>query len=314
MTTAPPYARPGHVYVIPCSGKKLDRAAPARELYTGSYFHACWRAADALAEDGDRILVLSARHGLVSLDDVLEPYDTRFGDREEVSDLLLDAQARRLGIQHAREVTVLAGSDYVQAARKVWPYAKAPLTGLAIGRQLQRLNELSSKAATVAAHPVESLAERGPLYDVPADYGQRERPFTVAVAGPGRSMGEKPSLYVAAAYSSAQAWAKVLGWYMVEHETPDAYVVAGESFEGEPQPGDRYFWTDLRSEFARQEALDDLADQAAEVVECFQAETLGMTSDGDVLPDRQDEYGKARARAQEAAWPLVQQMADNDGR
>lgn len=36
MVTAPPKARTRHVYVIPCSGKKLDRPAPARELYCGS--------------------------------------------------------------------------------------------------------------------------------------------------------------------------------------------------------------------------------------------------------------------------------------
>ncbi|MFZ3595081.1 hypothetical protein [Streptomyces sp. BH104] len=166
----------------------------------------------------------------------------------------------------------------------------------------------------IAAHPIESIGADGPLYDVPSDYNQFERPFTVAVAGPGRFQGERPHVYVAAAYTAASAWAKVLGWYRVEYGSPDAYVVASQSFEGEPEPGSGRFWTDLRPEFARQEALDDLADQAAEVVACFEAGTYGMTRDGEVLPDRRDEYGRALARAQEAGWPLVQQMAVNDGR
>lgn len=81
-----------------------------------------------------------------------------------------------------------------------------------------------------------------------------------------------------------------------------------------PEPGCGYFWTDLRPEFARQEALDDLADQAAECVTEFQSKTYGMTRDGAVLPDRQAEYDQVRDAAAVAAWPLVQRMAENDGR
>ncbi|WP_433856696.1 DUF6884 domain-containing protein [Streptomyces kronopolitis] len=331
MATAPPTARPGHVYVIPCSGKKLDRAAPARELYTGSYFLTCWRAAAVLAGDDGLVLVLSARHGLVTLDQVLEPYDTRFGDRDAVSDLLLAAQARKLGIQHARDVTVLAGAAYVQAARTVWPYAQAPLSGLGIGKQLQRLNdmrgaaemdELTAKCSPAAekepepvtAQPVESVADRGPLYDVPDDYSQRVRTFAVTVAGPQRHDGEKPYTYVVSEHSTEKAWAKVLAWFMVEQETVDAHVVAGESFEGEPEAGCGYFWTDLRSEFARQEALDDLADQATEAVDAFRNATASLVRDGDVIADQRTAYDTELGDASYAAWPLVLELAANDGR
>ncbi|MEU8870476.1 DUF6884 domain-containing protein [Streptomyces javensis] len=331
MVTAPPTARPGHVYVIPCSGKKLDHAAPARELYKGLYFAACWRTAAVLAGDDGLVLVLSARHGLVTLDQVLEPYDTRFGDREAVSDLLLAAQARKLGIQHAREVTVLAGAAYVQAARTVWPYAHAPLSGLGIGKQLQLLNEMRGKAEMdeltakhgpaagekpepTAAQPIESVADRGPLYDVPDDYSERKRTFTVTVAGDERHQGEKPYAYVVSERSTEKAWAKVLAWFMVDQETVDAHVVASESFEGEPEAGCGYFWTDLRSELARQEALDDLADQATEAVDAFHSATASMVRDGDVIADQQTAYDTKLGDAAYAAWPLVLELAANDGR
>ncbi|NGO67869.1 DUF6884 domain-containing protein [Streptomyces boncukensis] len=332
MATAKPTARTGHVYVIPCSGKKLDHAAPARELYRGSYFLTCWRAAAAFAGDDDLVLILSARHGFVTLDQVLEPYDAKYGNRSAVSDRVLAAQARLLGIEHAREVTVLAGAAYVRAVRTVWPHAQAPLTGLNIGKQLQLLNDLRGAAEMEelqrkygrapaveqtpepAAHPVDEVAEHGPLYELPYDYKQTARDFTVTVAGPERHDGEKPYTYLVKEYSTALAWAKVLAWFMVEQETPDAHVVASESFEGVPEPGCGYFWTDLRPEFARQEALDDLADQAAECVTEFQSMTYGMTRDGAVLPDRQAEYDQVRDAAAVAAWPLVQRMAENDGR
>ncbi|MFE0765398.1 DUF6884 domain-containing protein [Streptomyces smyrnaeus] len=318
MVTTPPTARPGHVYVIPCSGMKLDHAAPARELYVGSYHKSCWRAAAALAGDDGLILVLSARHGLVTLDEVLEPYDTRFGDRGAVSTLLLTAQARNLGIEHAREVTVLAGGAYVQAVRKVWPHAKAPLAGLGIGKQLQLLNEMRSptveKPKPPAAQPIEAIAEHGPLYHVPDDYSQRERPFTVTVAGTERHDGEKPYTYVVSECSTEKAWAKVLAWFMVDQETVDAHVVAGESFEGEPEPGCGYFWTDLRPEFTRREALNDLADQATEAVDAFHSATASMVRDGDVLADQQSAYDTQLGDAAYAAWPLVLELAANDGR
>ena len=47
-------------YVIPCGAEKQDKAAPARDLYTGSMFKHTLAA--ALAQ-GDRVLVMSAKHG-----------------------------------------------------------------------------------------------------------------------------------------------------------------------------------------------------------------------------------------------------------
>jgi hypothetical protein len=59
--------------LVACSKTKLDRAAPARELYTSPLFHMSVRYLECWAME---IGVLSAQHGLVMLDDVIEPYDT----------------------------------------------------------------------------------------------------------------------------------------------------------------------------------------------------------------------------------------------
>lgn len=78
--------------VIPCGGAKLDSAAPAAELYTGSAFRGALAA--ALAEvDGDRsrVLILSALHGLVNLDTVLAPYDVKMGAAGSIDSLDLEA-------------------------------------------------------------------------------------------------------------------------------------------------------------------------------------------------------------------------------
>lgn len=65
------------VYVIPCSGDKSTTPAPARDFYTGRMFRHTLATAEALAEPGDLILVLSAWYGLVPLTRVLRPYEQR---------------------------------------------------------------------------------------------------------------------------------------------------------------------------------------------------------------------------------------------
>lgn len=67
-----------HALIVGCGAAKLDRAAPARELYTGSLF----RAARAYAErSGLPWRILSAEHGLISPDKVIEPYDRHMKTR-----------------------------------------------------------------------------------------------------------------------------------------------------------------------------------------------------------------------------------------
>lgn len=100
----------GITYVIPCGGEKLDHAAPAGELYTGQMFrHALTSVQRLAAKDavpaGDwwpgreaRVLVLSAKYGLVQLDQVLEPYDLRMGQPESVTVEQLAVQAQAFGI------------------------------------------------------------------------------------------------------------------------------------------------------------------------------------------------------------------------
>ncbi|MGA5340428.1 DUF6884 domain-containing protein [Streptomyces griseoincarnatus] len=148
----PATVRTGRVVVIPCGSAKLDRPAPAGELYTGSFHKACRKAADALTRPGDTILVLSALHGLAPLDRVLAPYELRMGQPGSVTGDQLRAQARELGVDAAREVVVLAGAAYTAAARQVWPTAAAPLEGAAgMGYQLQRLKALREGRYALAA-------------------------------------------------------------------------------------------------------------------------------------------------------------------
>lgn len=132
---------PGPLVVIGCGAGKLDRPAPAAELYTGTYFRECLATARAIA-DPESIRILSAKHGLVRLDDVLEPYDVTLGDPfDRIPTRAVTAQAIDQGIA-GRRVLALCSARYADLLRAAGFKVDAPLANLGIGRQRRKLAEM----------------------------------------------------------------------------------------------------------------------------------------------------------------------------
>ncbi|MET7860407.1 DUF6884 domain-containing protein [Streptomyces sp. NPDC005318] len=129
--------------IIPCGSRKLDRPARAADMYVGSYHRACRKAADALQPD--RLLILSARYGLLGLDDVIEPYDTPHGAADAVTAHALLEQATLRDIVFLDPVVALGGARHVGLVRTIWPHARTPLAGTrGMGEQMARLAQLRS--------------------------------------------------------------------------------------------------------------------------------------------------------------------------
>ena len=101
------------MFVIPCSAGKADAPAPAAELYTSVFFRQALAAARSEVDD-DAILVLSARHGLLALDDVVAPYDTKMGDAGSVDVATLAAQAIGRGLVDAEVYALLPASYFAR--------------------------------------------------------------------------------------------------------------------------------------------------------------------------------------------------------
>ena len=105
--------------IIACSGAKASEPAPARDLYTGAMFRHTLPAALAAAgwcEDHGipaRVLILSARHGLIGLDQVTDPYDVKMGDPGSVTPDTLARQARQLGITLGHVVCAFLPRPYL---------------------------------------------------------------------------------------------------------------------------------------------------------------------------------------------------------
>lgn len=124
--------------LVGCSALKLRHPAPARELYRSPLF----RKASAYVQTRcERWYVLSARHGLVKPDTVLDPYDVTFtGDSisvwaDRVRQQLL---AELVGVPDPLLV-VLAGERYRSFLAAPFLPSVIPMQGLGIGEQLSWL-------------------------------------------------------------------------------------------------------------------------------------------------------------------------------
>lgn len=128
--------------LVSCAASKLDRPAPAADLYTSPLFRAARSHAEA---SGHPWFILSARHGLVEPGTVLEPYDTRLTDlKPDARSAWAGRVARALfhrGFGGWGVFEVHAGDGYARPLRAtLGPIAidiLEPLAGLGIGQRLR---------------------------------------------------------------------------------------------------------------------------------------------------------------------------------
>lgn len=124
MTEAPPVRREVEspekqavdVVLVGCVKLKADVALPAEDLYTSPLF----KRRRAFAERAPRWFILSALHGLVSPDQVLEPYDMALADqpssyRDGWGRRVVDSLGAQFGTLAGRIVEIHAGSAYAEA-------------------------------------------------------------------------------------------------------------------------------------------------------------------------------------------------------
>ena len=154
-----PAAPAGPIVVVPCGAGKLDHAAPAGQLYTSQHFALTLKAARKLAEDqGARVFILSALHGLLDPATVVEPYDVKMGDRGCITPAAL---ADQLAAINPTTITTLLPKAYrlalVRAGAIVTDlYANAPGIGYQRGIAAKIL---SSRQHATAVDPAGHVYE-----------------------------------------------------------------------------------------------------------------------------------------------------------
>lgn len=119
----PPRDAPRTVLVVPCGGAKRAEACPAAELYVGSLFRDALRTAQGQAEVAARagfdvvVTILSAKHGLLTTDTVVEPYDLRMTAPGSVSAATLAAQLLPLAAGRPVEIFAFLPRAYLARLR-----------------------------------------------------------------------------------------------------------------------------------------------------------------------------------------------------
>ena len=131
------------VALISCASQKLGRKSKAKNLYISDLFKKKMAYAHTLLPDA--IYILSARYGLLKLDDEIEPYDltldtmTVTEKRNWASEVIV--RLRKVEAIESTNFIFLAGDNYRQYLVERLPHHEVPMEGLAIGKQLQYLKK-----------------------------------------------------------------------------------------------------------------------------------------------------------------------------
>lgn len=130
------------VVLVGCVKSKLSHAAPAKDLYISPLF----RKERAYAETaGERWFILSAEHGLVAPDEILQPYELRLSTtparyRRDWGDKVVQQLQDVAGPLRGKTIEAHAGSAYIDPIRagviRAGAHLVEPLAGLTLGQRL----------------------------------------------------------------------------------------------------------------------------------------------------------------------------------
>lgn len=147
------------VVLVGCGEAKLKAAAPAKDLYTSRLF----KMSRSYAEICDEWRIVSARHGLLNPETVVEPYDDRLkrADRQQWGFVVASSLIEEFRACGPLDVVILAGATYadpivanlrdVAALRANVAAVREPLRGLQIGERLHWFAEQHRAGRTGAA-------------------------------------------------------------------------------------------------------------------------------------------------------------------
>lgn len=134
-----------NIVLVSCVSKKADQPSRAEELYKSHWFN----KASAYAKNvGNSWYILSAKHGLLSPDQVVEPYDqtlNRMGAAERRTWARYVLRDIEKTIKPGKTLIFLAGLRYreylVSPLEEKGYRILIPMKGLRIGEQMQWLNK-----------------------------------------------------------------------------------------------------------------------------------------------------------------------------
>jgi len=131
------------IILISCVSKKLNQKSKAQDLYISPFFQKNLQYAKSL--NPDKIFILSAKYGLLRLNEEVEPYEKTLNkmtsnEIREWANSVLD-QLQKVSDLNKDELIFLAGNNYRKFLLPHINNYKIPMIGLGIGKQLKWLTE-----------------------------------------------------------------------------------------------------------------------------------------------------------------------------
>jgi hypothetical protein len=131
------------IILISCASKKLENKAKAKDIYSSPLFKLNIRY--ALSLKPDKIFILSAKYGLLDLEQEIEPYNLTLNNLKDPqiknwATRVLEELEKKADLKQD-EFIFLAGEKYRKYLTPQIINYKIPLKGLGIGKQLKFLKE-----------------------------------------------------------------------------------------------------------------------------------------------------------------------------
>jgi len=131
------------IVLISCVSKKLNTKERARDIYISPLFKYALKYSQSL--NPEKIFILSAKYGLLNLNDEIEPYEKtlnsmKMQEMKEWAERVLN-KLKQVSDLEKDEFIFLAGEKYRKFLISNIKNSSVPLKGLGIGKQLKFLKE-----------------------------------------------------------------------------------------------------------------------------------------------------------------------------
>ena len=131
------------IVFISCSKTKASKKSKAKDLYTSTLFKYSLKYAEKLKPD--KIYILSAKHGVLELEDKIYPYDKTLNSMSDKTikrwSYLCYQQLKDKGIDFDEEVIFLTGESYHKYIKQLFKNKSFPMQGLRMGKRMQYLKK-----------------------------------------------------------------------------------------------------------------------------------------------------------------------------
>lgn len=131
------------IVFIGCTKLKADKRCEAEQLYKSTLFKYALSYAKKLKPR--KIYILSAKHGVLELNDIVSPYNETLNTKTKKEKQLWAYkcyyQLTKKNINFEEEVVWLCGENYREYLIRKFTNNKIPIKGLGIGEQLKFYKE-----------------------------------------------------------------------------------------------------------------------------------------------------------------------------